>query len=101
VLLRRIAELADKAIFGSLSETYRTCGNPGCRCHHDGPKHGPHLSASYHSEGKTTGFHVPAMAQAEVRAGVEAWHALQNCVKELAEMNKECVLAKTRRKVAQ
>jgi hypothetical protein len=99
--LKRIAELADKAIFGSLSQTCRTCGNPGCRCHHGGPKHGPHLSISYRSEGKTTGFHVPAMAQDQVKAGVEAWHALQDCLRELADINAECTLAEARRRAAQ
>jgi hypothetical protein len=98
VLLSRIAELADKAIFGSLSQAFRTCGNPGCRCHHGGPKHGPHLSISYRSEGKTTGFHVPVAAEEKVRAGVEAWHALQDSLRELADMNSECVLAEARKR---
>ena len=99
VLLSRVAELAEKAIFGSISQTFRTCGNPSCRCHRGGPKHGPHLSISYRSDGKTTGYHIPVAAEDQVRAGVEAWHALQDCLRELADMNSECVLAaaKTRR----
>jgi hypothetical protein len=48
------------AIFGTSSETYRTCGHPGCHCHGAGPKHGPHLQVSYRGEqGKTTGYYVP------------------------------------------
>src|SRR5207302_4482493 len=31
-LLRRLSQLARRALFGTLSETYRTCGRPGCRC---------------------------------------------------------------------
>jgi len=31
-LLREIERLAEVAIFGTLSETYRTCGHPGCHC---------------------------------------------------------------------
>lgn len=96
VLWSRIAELADKAIFGSLSQTFRTCGNPSCRCH-GGPKHGPHLSISYRGDGKTTGYHVPVAAEEQVRAGVEAWHALQECLRELADMNSERVLAEARK----
>ena len=100
-LLRRIGELAGRAIFGSLSETYRTCGNPGCRCHRGGPKHGPHLSVSYRSDGKTTGFHVPITAREQVRAGVAAWHALQNHLRELADMNKERLLTEARKKATE
>lgn len=101
VLLRQIEELAGRAVFGSLSETYRTCGNPGCRCRKGGPKHGPHLSVSYRSEGKTTGFHVPAAAQEQVRAGVDAWWALQDCLRELAELNKDRILEDARKKAEQ
>jgi len=39
-LLSEIERLAEVAIFGTLSETYRTCGTPGCHCHKGGPKHG-------------------------------------------------------------
>jgi hypothetical protein len=49
-LLGEIARLAEIAIFGTLSETYRTCGRAGCHCQGDGPKHGPHLNVSYRGE---------------------------------------------------
>src|SRR5437879_10177905 len=45
-LLRRLSQLARRALFGTLSETYRTCGRPGCRCQ-QGQKHGPHLYVSF------------------------------------------------------
>ena len=89
-LLRQIRQLAQVAIYGSHSETYRRCGNPGCRCHHDGPKHGPHLYVSYRGEnGKTTGYYVPHHAETQIRQGVEAWAQLQNRLRELAALNKE------------
>ena len=89
-LLRQIRQLAQAAIYGSLSETYRRCGNPGCRCHHDGPKHGPHLYISYRGEnGKTTGYYVPQALEAQIRQGVDAWSQLQDCLRELAALNKE------------
>jgi len=95
-LFKEIQRLADRAIFGTLSQTYRTCGNPKCRCRRGGPKHGPHLNVSYRSEGKTTGFYVPFDAQEKVRAGVDAWWRLQDCLRELAEMNKTTILEETR-----
>ena len=89
-LLSQIRQLAQTAIYGSLSETYRRCGNPGCRCHHGGPKHGPHLYISYRGEtGKTTGYYVPHHAEAQIRQGVEAWSELQDRLRQLAALNKE------------
>jgi hypothetical protein len=89
-LLRRLERLAQVAIFGTLSKTYRTCGRPGCHCHRSGPKHGPHLRVSYRGEqGKTTGYYVPKAAEPATRQGVAAWQKLQQCLRELAELNKQ------------
>jgi hypothetical protein len=95
-LLAKIARLAKVAVFGSLSETYRTCGNPGCRCHSSGPKHGPHLYVSYRADGKTTGYYVPQAAQEAIREGVAAWQELQQQLRELAELNKTDALARAK-----
>jgi hypothetical protein len=89
-LLGEIERLAEVAIFGSLSETYRRCGRAGCHCQGDGPKHGPHLNVSYRGEkSKTTGYYVPKGAEEATRQGVAAWQQLQHCLRELAELNKE------------
>ncbi len=102
VLLRELAQLADRAIFGTLSETYRTCGQPTCRCHHGGPKHGPHLYVSYRgNEGKTTGYYVPKAAVEQIRGGVLAWRTIQERVRELAEINKDEILSQARRRKTQ
>jgi uncharacterized protein DUF6788 len=99
-LLKQIRQLAQTAIYGSLSETYRRCGNPNCRCHHGGPKHGPHLYISYRGKsGKTTGYYVPHHAEAQIRQGVQAWSQLQDRLRELAALNKEQVFTeKTEKK---
>ena len=89
-LIQQIQEALPQALLGSLSETYRRCGNPNCRCHHGGPKHGPHLYVSYRgTRGKTTGYYVPEAAHASVRAGIEAWSQIQQCLRELSSDNKE------------
>ena len=81
--------LAERTIFGSVSETYRTCGQPGCRCKR-GEKHGPHLDISFRSEGgKTTGYYVPQPLVEAVRDGVEAWKQFQALAREVAELNRE------------
>jgi len=96
-LLGDIAKLAQHAVFGTISETYRTCGNPGCRCHGSGPKHGPHMYISYRSaEGKTAGYYVPAAAQVEVRSGVQAWQDIQQRLRDLAEENRKHILEAAR-----
>jgi hypothetical protein len=92
-LIGQIQEALPQALLGSLSETYRRCGNPNCRCHHGGAKHGPHLYVSYRGpRGKTTGYYVPEAAHASVRAGIEAWGQIQQCLRELSSDNKERLL---------
>lgn len=81
--------LAQVAIFGTLSETHRTCGHPGCHCHGAGPQHGPHLQVRYRGQGKTTGYYVPKAAERATRLGVAAWQKLQQCLRERAELNKQ------------
>lgn len=96
-LIDEIQRLAESAVFGSVSETYRTCGSPGCHCRGDGPKHGPHLYVSYRgSEGKTTGYYVPKAAHADIRAGVVAWQSLQQRLRELAELTKTKIIEAAR-----
>lgn len=96
-LVLEIQRLAEVAIFGTLSTTYRTCGHPGCHCQGSGPKHGPHLNVSYRGEGgKTTGYYVPQAAQRATRQGVAAWVQLQKRLRQLAELNKEQVLQRAR-----
>ena len=99
-LVSQIARLAEIAIFGSVSQTYRTCGNAGCRCHGEGPKHGPHLYVSYRGDGKTTGYYVPKAAHDDIRRGVEAWQALQLRLRELADLNKDDALDRAREESA-
>ena len=97
-LLREIAQLADVAVFGTISETYRTCGRPGCHCQQrGGAKHGPHLNVSYRgADGKTTGYYVPKGAEDATRHGVAAWQRLQTCLRELAALNTEQNLRRAR-----
>jgi hypothetical protein len=96
-LLQEIERLAEVAVFGTLSESHRTCGRPGCHCQTGGPKHGPHLNISYRGEkGKTTGYYVQKGAEEATREGVAAWQKLQECLRELAELNKERNLRRAR-----
>lgn len=92
--LRHISRLVRRALFGSLSETYRTCGRPGCRCH-QGHKHGPHLYVSFRGpDGTTTGYYVPQGLAEPMRQGVAAWQELQEVLRQLAELNRQRLWAR-------
>src|SRR5712691_1768519 len=85
-LLRRLQTLAPHLLFGTLSETYRTCGRPGCHCQ-QGRKHGPHLYVSFRGpDGRTAGYYVPQALAAAVRTGVAAWQEAHTVLRTLAEM---------------
>ncbi len=93
-LLRRLPQLARRALFGTLSETYRTCGRPGCRCH-QGHKHGPHLYVSFRgADGTTAGYYVPQSLAQPMREGVAAWQELQGLLRQLAELNRQRLWAR-------
>ena len=92
-LLRRISRLARRSLFGTLSETYRTCGRPGCRCH-QGHRHGPHLYVSFRGPDGTTGYYVPQALAEGMRQGVAAWQELQGVLRELAELNRQRLWAR-------
>jgi len=93
LLIQEIEDLLSHALLGSASETYRRCGNPKCRCHTGGPKHGPHMYVSYRGPaGKTTGYYVPEAVHASVRSGIKAWGRIQECLRELSLANKETLI---------
>jgi hypothetical protein len=98
-LLRRISRLARRSLFGSLSETYRTCGRPGCRCH-QGHKHGPHLYVSFRGPDGTTGYYVPQALAEPMRQGVAAWQELQGVLREMAELNRQRLWVRKAARVA-
>jgi hypothetical protein len=91
-VLEKLPELANDMLIGSLSETYRTCGQPSCRCHTTGPKHGPHLYVSYkNEEGRSTGYYVPERFHEKVRAGIAAWKEFQALAKRVAQLNQKLI----------
>lgn len=97
--LARLHELSPSLLFGSASETYRTCGNPNCRCHGEGPKHGPHMYVNYKAEdGRTTGYYVPKALQETVREGLAAWKEFRALAKEVALLNEQIMHAQRPKK---
>jgi hypothetical protein len=50
------------------------------------------------TEGKTTGYYVPAELTSEFEKGVAAWSKLQQVLREIAEMNRERALGRRSKK---
>ncbi len=96
VLLRRLLREAEGMLQGSLSETTRTCGQPGCRCQR-GERHGPHTSLTFKTpEGRSSAVYVPAGAVREAQAGVAAWKRFWALSVEVAALNRQAAQARWR-----
>jgi hypothetical protein len=81
---------------GSLSQTTRTCGNPGCRCHR-GVRHGPHTYLTFKTpDGRSSGVYVRAARVREAQAGVAAWGRFWQCAVQLATLNRQAAVARWR-----
>lgn len=81
---------------GSLSETTRTCGRPGCGCQ-QGQRHGPHTYLTFKTpEGRSSALYVPADCVADAEAGVAAWKAFWTVAVEVAALNREAARARWR-----
>jgi hypothetical protein len=98
-LIKQLLELAPEMLMGSITETYRTCGTPTCRCHTTGPKHGPHRYVSYKGQsGKTTGYYVPKKLHEKVATGLSAWRKFHVLAKEITHLNKKMMDVQNPRK---
>jgi hypothetical protein len=62
-ILREITQLGDMRK-GSITETFRACGKPGCACHRrDHPGHGPYYAYTMKAAGKTRTVQLRAGAR--------------------------------------
>jgi len=96
ILLRRLPAVAARMLQGSLSETTRTCGRPGCCCQH-GERHGPHTYLTFKTpEGRSSAVYVPAAWVREAQAGVKAWKQFWALAGEVAALNREVARARWR-----
>jgi len=80
--------IAEKPIIqGSLSEYLRTCGTPGCRCHHGGSKHAAVYLAIRYGKKRTSIF-IPREVLPYVQECVTNHQHLQ---KALEIISKDCI----------
>jgi hypothetical protein len=89
--------IAEKPIIqGSLSEYLRTCGTPGCRCHHGGPKHAAVYLAIRYGKDRTSIF-IPREILPYVQECVKNHQQLQ---KALEIISKDCIEVAMAKKLA-
>lgn len=98
VLLEELCRAAGRMLQGSLSQTTRTCGHPGCRCHR-GQRHGPHTYLTFKTpEGRSSSVYVPSHALAEAQEGVAAWGRFWELAVRIAGENRQQAVQRWREK---
>jgi hypothetical protein len=83
--------VAPDLLRASVVERFSTCGKPQCHCHHGGDRHGPfYYLTQCLAVGKMNKFLLKGEAQQQAaRQGVEHFHALQEQIEELSQINAE------------
>ncbi|MGH2926927.1 MAG: DUF6788 family protein [Solirubrobacteraceae bacterium] len=81
-------ERVELTLPGSLVRQGRRCSSSGCRCHR-GELHGPYLYLALYLGGRNRTLYVPAASQTAVAEHVEATHANQAALEEIARVNVE------------
>lgn len=95
-MLDRLLQAAEVMLQGSLSQTTRTCGRPGCRCRR-GERHGPHTYLTFRTpEGRSSSLYVPPAELADFHQAVAAWERFWTLATELARGNREEIVRRRR-----
>ena len=99
-LIRRLQDLAERAIQGTLVEVMLRCGTPSCGCHQDpSRRHGPHLYLKFRdANGRSTSLYSPRRRERELREAVAAWSRMWQTMLQLSHHNREALKKRLRRK---
>jgi hypothetical protein len=87
MLASRLKQLAPAGplLAASLALVHKRCGQPSCRCHHDGPLHTAH-HLTLKEDGKTRTFYVPQDLLQEVQAWVAEYQRLKGLMAEISQL---------------
>lgn len=95
-MLERLLEAAQVMLQGSLSQTTRTCGRPGCHCQR-GERHGPHTYLTFRTpEGRSSSLYVPPSELSRFHEAVAAWERFWRLATQLAQRNREQIVRRRR-----
>jgi hypothetical protein len=89
--LLRSFELSPAVLHASLIERFLKCGKAACRCHADGPKHGPffYLNRCF-AGGQVQSLLLKSPAQVDqARQSLAAYAQAQQVLDELSQINHE------------
>jgi hypothetical protein len=89
--LLRSFQLSPQLLHASLIERFLKCGKANCRCHIDGPRHGPffYLNRCF-AKGQMQSLLLKSPAQLEqARQSVAAYAQVQQVLDELSQINHE------------
>jgi hypothetical protein len=76
---------------GSLTVTTKRCGNPKCRCAHEGPLHETAL-LTWKESGKTRSLYVPQALREEVARWIEQARRLKLLTRQMSEAQRELLV---------
>lgn len=76
---------------GSIVESYRTCGKPGCKCQ-EGEKHGPYYLLTWSEGGRTKTCHIPKEKLPDVKRMTQNYQEAREALRKLGEINRRLVL---------
>jgi hypothetical protein len=77
----------------SLSICQKRCGNPSCRCAHEGPIHETAL-LTWKEGGRTRTLHVPSELRQEVARWVEEGKLLKDLMGQMSAAQRELLISK-------
>jgi len=89
--LLRSFHLPPELLHGSFIERYLKCGKPNCRCHTDGPRHGPffYLNRCF-AKGRMQSLLLKSPRQIDqARQSVAAYAQVQQGLDEISQINHE------------
>jgi len=89
--LLRSFQLPPGVLHGSLIERFLKCGKTNCRCHTDGPKHGPFLYLNRcFAKGQMQSLLLKSPDQIDqARQGVTAYAQVQQVLDQISQINRE------------
>ena len=73
---------------GSVTERWKQCGKPGCRCQHDpDSRHGPYYQLSWKDQGKTRSIHLNPEQVQLCRQWIENHRELNRILAQMREIS--------------
>jgi hypothetical protein len=88
-LIKKLNALDGKILRGSLVESYKKCGKPGCKCE-NGQGHGPKYSMTINfPKQKPEHDYIPLELVSEVKQYIDNYHQFKDIVEQICAINRE------------